>query len=84
MFDETGTRIYPIVRIKQYRFEGECPCACACMIHLLQLTLILVVIGDSLIRKDIAFVEEQEDGSLSFSFLEGINDSVIYPSKLVC
>ena len=54
------------------------------MIHLLQLTLILVVIGDSLIRKDIAFVEEQEDGSISFSFLEGINDSVIYPSKLEC
>ena len=84
MFDETGTRIYPIVRIKQYRFEGKCPCVCACMIHLLQLTLILVVTGDSLIRKDIAFVEEQEDGSLSFSFLEGINDSVIYPSKLGC
>ena len=39
-------------------------------------------LGDSLVRKDIAFVEEQEDDSISFSFLEGINDSVIYPSKL--
>ena len=45
---------------------------------------IILNLGDSLIRKDIAFVEEQEDGSLSFSFLEGINDSVIYPSKLGC
>ena len=23
MLDDTGTRIYPIVRIKQYRFEGK-------------------------------------------------------------
>ena len=33
-------------------------------------------------RKDIALVEEQENGSISFRFLEGINDGVIYPSKL--
>ena len=23
MLDDTGTRLYPIVRIKQYRFEGK-------------------------------------------------------------
>jgi hypothetical protein len=38
--------------------------------------------GTSLTRKDIAFVEEQKNGSISFKLLEGIDDGVIYPSKL--
>jgi hypothetical protein len=43
----------------------------------------LIVLGTSLTRKDIAFVEEQKNGSISFKFLEGIDDGAIYPSKLI-
>jgi hypothetical protein len=43
----------------------------------------LIVLGTSLTRKDIAFVEEQKNGSILFKFLEGIDDDVIYPSKLI-
>ncbi|MCG8625306.1 MAG: hypothetical protein MJE68_25315 [Proteobacteria bacterium] len=79
MLDVTGTRIYPIVRIKQYRFEGKVN------VHnniSYAWRSSLIVLGISLIRKDIAFVEQQKNGSISFKFLKGIDDGVIYPSKL--
>ena len=89
MLDETGTRIYPIVRIKQYRYEGrQCPGMHVCRAssgtdHTLSNNhACMIVVGTSLIRKDIAFVEQQKNGSISFRFLEGIDDNVIYPGKL--
>ena len=79
VLNENGTRIYQIVRIKQYRFEGGYS-----HLHNSSSDSIIVVltIGATLVRKDIVLVKEQENSSLSFEFLEGVNDGVVYPSKL--
>ena len=42
-----------------------------------------LIIGTTLIRRSIAFVEEQKNGSILFRFLPGIDDGVVYPSKII-